>query len=67
MSGTIKLNETEETFLSLLDEFARTYVAPDAEKGSSQTVECRIAGGWVRDKVSVHMTRLTVASVPSFV
>lgn len=52
MSAQITLNETEATFLDLLDEFAKTYVPPEnVDSGSSKTVECRIAGGWVRDKV----------------
>lgn len=41
--GTIALSDTEEKFVSLLDEFATGYNPP---------IECRIAGGWVRDKVS---------------
>jgi tRNA nucleotidyltransferase (CCA-adding enzyme) len=42
-TGVISLTETEERFVCLLDEFARGYETP---------IECRIAGGWVRDKVS---------------
>lgn len=42
--GAIALNPTEEKFVTLLDEFAKGYNPP---------IECRIAGGWVRDKASV--------------
>lgn len=40
---SIKLNPTEAQFVALLDDFAGRQDPP---------VECRIAGGWVRDKVS---------------
>lgn len=46
-AGTISLNDTEEKFVTLLDEFATGYNPP---------IECRIAGGWVRDKVSYSGT-----------
>jgi hypothetical protein len=39
---SIKLNPTEAQFVALLDDFAGRQDPP---------VECRIAGGWVRDKV----------------
>jgi len=39
----ISLNTTEQQFITHLDTFARSLVPP---------VECRIAGGWVRDKAS---------------
>lgn len=39
----IHLDDTEARFVSLLDEFSRGYNPP---------IECRIAGGWVRDKAS---------------
>lgn len=42
-SSHIDLDPTEQTFLQHLDRFSRKQVPP---------VECRIAGGWVRDKVS---------------
>ncbi|WRT67168.1 uncharacterized protein IL334_004134 [Kwoniella shivajii] len=41
MARTVALNEVETTFVGLLDDFARRLNPP---------VECRIAGGWVRDK-----------------
>lgn len=44
--GTIALSDTEEKFVTLLDEFATGYNPP---------IECRIAGGWVRDKVSCFL------------
>jgi hypothetical protein len=37
----LQLNPTETSFVSLLDDFSQTLTPP---------VECRIAGGWVRDK-----------------
>ncbi|BEI82615.1 hypothetical protein CcaverHIS002_0304830 [Cutaneotrichosporon cavernicola] len=40
--GAIRLSETEDKFVTLLDEFSRGYNPP---------IECRIAGGWVRDKI----------------
>jgi hypothetical protein len=43
LSPKISLNPTEERFCRLLNGFAQTLDPP---------VECRIAGGWVRDKVS---------------
>ncbi|KAK4684329.1 hypothetical protein P7C73_g5855, partial [Tremellales sp. Uapishka_1] len=42
MSRSISLSPAETTFCGLLDDFARKQVPP---------VECRIAGGWVRDKL----------------
>jgi hypothetical protein len=42
---SIKLNPTEEQFVALLDDFAGRQDPP---------VECRIAGGWVRDKVGTR-------------
>lgn len=44
-AGAIRLSETEDKFVTLLDEFSSGYNPP---------IECRIAGGWVRDKVSCH-------------
>ncbi|KAK8869780.1 hypothetical protein IAR55_000348 [Kwoniella newhampshirensis] len=41
MSPSIPLSNVESTFVTLLDDFARRLDPP---------VECRIAGGWVRDK-----------------
>lgn len=38
----ISLNQTEQQFIAYLDTFSRSLTPP---------VECRIAGGWVRDKV----------------
>lgn len=40
--GSIHLNDKEEKFVQLLDQFARSLQPP---------IECRIAGGWVRDKL----------------
>ncbi|KAL1406876.1 CCA tRNA nucleotidyltransferase, mitochondrial [Vanrija albida] len=40
--GAIRLSDDEEKFVSLLDKFAA---------GLEPPVECRIAGGWVRDKL----------------
>lgn len=45
----ISLSPEEDTFLSLLDEFARE--GRKFEDNGVGEVECRIAGGWVRDKV----------------
>lgn len=39
----IRLDPTETSFVKYLDDFAQQHDPP---------VECRIAGGWVRDKVS---------------
>ena len=44
----ISLNTTEQQFITHLDTFARSLAPP---------VECRIAGGWVRDKVSAYHGR----------
>lgn len=59
----ISLNQTEQQFIAYLDTFSRSLVPP---------VECRIAGGWVRDKVCrndhpVYSASLTVQilSLPS--
>ncbi|TXT07280.1 hypothetical protein VHUM_03450 [Vanrija humicola] len=41
-AGAIRLSDDEEKFVSLLDKFAA---------GLEPPVECRIAGGWVRDKL----------------
>lgn len=44
---SISLTSTEEAFVNHLDEFASNYQPP---------IECRIAGGWVRDKVTTRLT-----------
>ena len=44
---TIELTETENQICTLLDECAQNL---HEEKGMK--ISCRIAGGWVRDKVS---------------
>ncbi|WWD15948.1 hypothetical protein CI109_100372 [Kwoniella shandongensis] len=46
MSPSISLTNVESTFVTLLDDFARRLEPP---------VECRIAGGWVRDKPSRYL------------
>lgn len=45
---TVRLSPREEELCDLLDEF-RSFVARTAP--TEPQVECRIAGGWVRDKV----------------
>lgn len=45
-AGAIRLSDTEDKFVTFLDEFSRGYNPP---------IECRIAGGWVRDKVTLCM------------
>lgn len=45
---TIQLSPEEDHLCNLLDEF-RSFVA--RTQPSEPQVECRIAGGWVRDKV----------------
>jgi hypothetical protein len=45
---TVRLSPQEEELCDLLDEF-RSFVARTAP--TEPQVECRIAGGWVRDKV----------------
>lgn len=51
---TIELSPEEARFCDLLDDFAREgrkkIKCPDVEVEIPE-VECRIAGGWVRDKV----------------
>jgi hypothetical protein len=44
-SMSVKLDSAEAEFISHLDAFAAT---------QQPTVTCRIAGGWVRDKVSQY-------------
>nr|XP_031862773.1 uncharacterized protein CI109_001785 [Kwoniella shandongensis]KAA5529845.1 hypothetical protein CI109_001785 [Kwoniella shandongensis] len=58
MSPSISLTNVESTFVTLLDDFARRLEPP---------VECRIAGGWVRDKLlSLPSHDLDIAlSIPS--
>ncbi|KIR32489.1 tRNA adenylyltransferase [Cryptococcus deuterogattii MMRL2647] len=58
MSHTIALSPSEATFVALLDDFANHLSPP---------VECRIAGGWVRDKLlSLPSSDLDIAlSIPS--
>lgn len=57
-STTISLDPAETSFVTYLDDFARQHHPP---------VECRIAGGWVRDKLlSLPSHDLDVAlSIPS--
>ncbi|WVQ98759.1 hypothetical protein IAU59_005890 [Kwoniella sp. CBS 9459] len=59
MTPTVSLSNVEATFVHLLDDFAMTRLDPP--------VECRIAGGWVRDKLlSLPSSDLDVAlSIPS--
>lgn len=47
--GTITLTTEEDKVCSLLDEFTKQLRSTSEEYAG---VECRIAGGWVRDKVS---------------
>nr|KIR50447.1 tRNA adenylyltransferase [Cryptococcus bacillisporus CA1280] len=58
MSHAIALSPSETTFVALLDDFANHLSPP---------VECRIAGGWVRDKLlSLPSSDLDIAlSIPS--
>ncbi|WVF72182.1 hypothetical protein IAT40_006994 [Kwoniella sp. CBS 6097] len=58
MTPAVSLSNVEKTFVQLLDDFARKLVPP---------VECRIAGGWVRDKLlSLPSSDLDIAlSIPS--
>ncbi|WWC69407.1 uncharacterized protein I206_103346 [Kwoniella pini CBS 10737] len=58
MARKIQLNEVETKFVGLLDDFAGRLNPP---------VECRIAGGWVRDKLlSLPSHDLDIAlSIPS--
>nr|KIR84649.1 tRNA adenylyltransferase [Cryptococcus tetragattii IND107] len=58
MSHAIALSPSEATFVALLDDFANHLSPP---------VECRIAGGWVRDKLlSLPSSDLDIAlSIPS--
>ncbi|OCF35478.1 tRNA adenylyltransferase [Kwoniella heveanensis CBS 569] len=58
MTPTISLSNVEATFVHLLDDFATKLDPP---------VECRIAGGWVRDKLlSLPSSDLDIAlSIPS--
>ncbi|ADV20434.1 tRNA adenylyltransferase [Cryptococcus gattii E566] len=58
MSHAIALSPSEATFVALLDDFANRLSPP---------VECRIAGGWVRDKLlSLPSSDLDIAlSIPS--
>jgi hypothetical protein len=43
----IRLTEDEDRICQLLDDYVR-----DAQEDESARTVCRIAGGWVRDKVS---------------
>ena len=57
----IVLNQVEADFVNYLDQFAQTRDPP---------VECRIAGGWVRDKVSRYelgAAEARSASVPPII
>lgn len=45
--GLIRLTELESQICSLLEDFTQVL------RKDNQTVECCIAGGWVRDKASV--------------
>ncbi|WWD01331.1 hypothetical protein V866_008274 [Kwoniella sp. B9012] len=58
MARKVILDEVETKFVNLLDDFSRTLNPP---------VECRIAGGWVRDKLlSLPSHDLDIAlSIPS--
>ncbi|WVW83021.1 hypothetical protein I302_105037 [Kwoniella bestiolae CBS 10118] len=58
MARKVALNEVETRFVNLLDDFSRRLNPP---------VECRIAGGWVRDKLlSLPSHDLDIAlSIPS--
>lgn len=47
----LHLTETEDRFINLLDEFAKTG-RKEVQEPAVGEVECRIAGGWVRDKVN---------------
>jgi hypothetical protein len=49
---TVRLSPQEEELCDLLDEF-RSFVARTAP--TEPQVECRIAGGWVRDKVRCRL------------
>lgn len=57
MSHAIALSPSETTFVALLDDFANHLSPP---------VECRIAGGWVRDKVRrpPHIPCSCISSCP---
>jgi hypothetical protein len=62
---TIELSPQEARFCDLLDEFAKEgrkkMKRPDVEVEIPE-VECRIAGGWVRDKVypALHILQSTL-------
>jgi tRNA nucleotidyltransferase (CCA-adding enzyme) len=45
-SNTIVLTEKEDKLFTLLDQFSKSL-----KQSSNIEVECRVAGGWVRDKV----------------
>lgn len=47
VSTSICLTELEDRLCSLLDDFTQEL------RKESQNVECRIAGGWVRDKARI--------------
>jgi hypothetical protein len=53
ISGTIALTPEEDSICALLDKFTK-YLRESDETYAG--VECRIAGGWVRDKVSKAMS-----------
>ena len=46
-AGSIRLTELESQICSLLNDFTQVLGK------NNQTVECCIAGGWVRDKVNI--------------
>ena len=46
----VELTDVEEQLCSLLDE-CRNYLVQTKGKNTS----CRVAGGWVRDKVGIHL------------
>ena len=55
LSKAITLSRDENRFVTLLDDFARQLDPP---------VECRIAGGWVRDKVGqVSVSRIRLMNL----
>jgi hypothetical protein len=56
---TIQLTPEEARFCDLLDDFAREgrkRITKPAVEVEIPEVECRIAGGWVRDKVRIRIS-----------
>ena len=62
-SSAIKLTDQEDKICSLLDEFTKELKStrPDLPH-----VQCRIAGGWVRDKVRFTQNHVFMSSKPDF-